>query len=236
MSAIEHIPFTSLGAAEFGWLSARHHFSFGHYVDRSRMGLGALRVWNDDEIAPGTGFSPHPHRDMEIVTFVRAGAITHEDSLGNSGRTEAGDIQVMSAGGGIVHAEYNREAEATRLFQIWFLPRSSGGQPWWETRRFPERQPGAGFVPLASGFADDQALGAIPINSDAALHAGRFASGDATSVTLAAGERAYLVAAAGDLAVNGIDLKARDALSATGPLTLTVSAGTDAEALLAIVR
>ena len=233
---IEHIPFDSLGAAELGWLSARHHFSFGAYRDPDRMGLGALRVWNDDEIKPGTGFAPHPHRDMEIVTFVREGAITHEDSLGNSGRTEAGDVQVMSAGRGIVHGEYNREKTPTRLFQIWFVPRGRGGAPWWETRRFPERAPGQGFTPLASGFEADRAAGAIPIDSDAALHAGRFAAGDRTAVTLQPGEKAYLVAASGRITVNGVALGERDALSATDGEALEIVAETDAEAILAVTR
>ncbi len=115
---IEVRPFDSLGNADHGWLKAMHHFSFARYVDRKRMSHGSLRVWNDDEIAPNTGFPPHPHAAMEIVTYVRRGAITHEDNLGNKGRTEAGDVQVMSAGSGIRHSEYNLEDEPTTLFQI----------------------------------------------------------------------------------------------------------------------
>ena len=124
---IEVRPFASLGGADHGWLKAKHHFSFANYYEPSRMDWGALRVWNDDEIAPGTGFPAHPHADMEIVTYVRTGAITHQDSLGNKGRTEAGDVQVMSAGTGIRHAEYNLEPETTTLFQIWILPTKAGG-------------------------------------------------------------------------------------------------------------
>ncbi len=108
---IERRPFDRLGHANHGWLNARHHFSFADYYDPEREDWGRLRVWNDDEIAAGSGFPPHPHRDMEIITYVREGAITHQDSLGNKGRTEAGDVQVMSAGTGIVHSEYNLEAE-----------------------------------------------------------------------------------------------------------------------------
>jgi redox-sensitive bicupin YhaK (pirin superfamily) len=126
---IEIRPFAGLGHADHGWLDARHHFSFADYRDPARMGWGAIRVWNDDTIAPGTGFAPHPHNDMEIVTFVRTGAITHEDSLGNKGRTAAGDVQVMSAGSGIVHSEHNREHEPTTLFQIWIRPTRSGEAP-----------------------------------------------------------------------------------------------------------
>ena len=116
---IELRPYRELGGAQHGWLDTRHHFSFAEYYDPKRMGWGALRVWNDDTIAPRTGFPPHPHRDMEIITYVRKGAITHKDNLGNQGRTEAGDVQVMSAGTGIAHSELNEEDEATQIFQIW---------------------------------------------------------------------------------------------------------------------
>src|SRR6201993_586538 len=110
---IERRPFNQLGTADHGWLKAKHHFSFGEFSDPARMGWGALRVLNDDEIAANSGFPPHPHANMEIITYVREGAITHKDSLGNEGRTEAGDVQVMSAGAGIRHAEYNLEQQPT---------------------------------------------------------------------------------------------------------------------------
>ncbi|NMW24467.1 pirin family protein, partial [Rhodanobacter denitrificans] len=135
---IERRPFDSLGGADHGWLNAKHHFSFAGYNDPGRMGWGALRVWNDDTIAPQTGFPPHPHADMEIITYVREGAISHKDSLGNEGRTEAGDVQVMSAGSGITHAEYNLENETTRIFQIWIIPDGHGEPPAWGARPFPK--------------------------------------------------------------------------------------------------
>jgi redox-sensitive bicupin YhaK (pirin superfamily) len=112
-TVIEKRSFESLGHADHGWLNARHHFSFADYYEPARMGWGAIRVWNDDEIAANSGFPPHPHRDMEIITYVRKGAITHQDSMGNQGRTGAGDVQVMSAGTGVRHAEYNLEQEPT---------------------------------------------------------------------------------------------------------------------------
>jgi redox-sensitive bicupin YhaK (pirin superfamily) len=120
---IEHRPFKELGGEDHGWLKAKHHFSFAEYADPARMGWGSLRVWNDDEIAPDTGFPPHPHANMEIITFVREGAVTHKDSLHNEGRTEAGDVQVISAGSGIRHAEYNLE-ENQRGFSRSGLPRA----------------------------------------------------------------------------------------------------------------
>src|SRR5437588_5593949 len=162
---IERRPFASLGGERLDWLNTRHHFSFAHYHDPERMGWGALRVWNDDEIAPCTGFPPHPHADMEIITYVRDGAITHQDSLGNSGRTEAGDVQVMSAGSGVRHSEYNREPATTRIFQIWIEPKSRGGAPSWGAKPFPRGDRSGRFVTLASGFAGDAE--ALPIRADA---------------------------------------------------------------------
>ena len=138
-------PFGTLGGANHGWLNARHHFSFAGYHDPARMNWGALRVWNDDEIAAGTGFQPHPHRDMEIITYVREGAITHKDSMGNEGRTEAGDVQIMSAGTGVVHSEYNLEPETTTLFQIWIIPDRRGAKPHWGAKSFPKATREAGL-------------------------------------------------------------------------------------------
>ena len=136
----------SLGGADHGWLNTRHHFSFAEYYDPARMGWGALRVWNDDEIGPKSGFPPHPHRDMEIITYVREGAITHQDSMGNTGKTEAGDVQVMSAGTGVRHAEYNLEDGKTRLFQLWIQPSKAGGAPSWGARPFPRDDRAGRFV------------------------------------------------------------------------------------------
>jgi len=145
--------FDSLGHADHGWLNARHHFSFASYHDPARMGWGRIRVWNDDQIAAQNGFPPHPHRDMEIVTYVRTGAITHQDSMGNKGRTGAGDVQVMSAGTGVVHAEYNREDEQTTLFQIWIETDRPGATPGWGAMPFPKDSRQGAFQLLASGDA-----------------------------------------------------------------------------------
>ncbi|MCQ4158862.1 pirin family protein [Roseomonas sp. GC11] len=221
---IEIRPFAELGQAEFGWLKARHHFSFGHYSDAERMGWGRIRVWNDDEIAPGTGFDPHPHRDMEIVTFVREGAISHRDNLGNQGRTEAGDVQVMSAGSGIVHAEYNLEPVTTSLFQIWIRPDRLGLPPAWGSRRFP-RGTGEGFTLLASGREGDAASGALPLNADAAVLAATLAPGEAATLAIAAGRVGYLVVAKGAAGLNGQALGLRDAAAIAGAEELRLTAG-----------
>ena len=142
---IEIKRFDDLGRFQNDWLSARYHFSFANYYDPAQMGVGALRVWNDDTIRPGTGFDLHGHRDMEIITYVRAGAITHQDHLGNKGRTEAGDVQVMSAGKGIMHSEFNQEEEPTQIFQIWIEPAVQGVEPRWEARAFPKAERAGDF-------------------------------------------------------------------------------------------
>lgn len=219
-------PFDSLGAFRNEWLDAHHHFSFGRYHDPERMGLGGLRVWNDDEIAPGTGFDPHPHRDMEIVTFIREGAITHRDNLGNEGRTEAGDVQVMHAGTGITHAEYNNEAIPTRLFQIWIMPDKRGIAPGWGTRSFPKEAPegGDGLSVLASGRPADAASDALKLNADAAVLAGTLAEGRTAELTLAPGRSAYLVPVSGTVTVNGVTANTRDGVAISNERSVTITA------------
>jgi len=228
-------PFSSLGAFRNDWLNARHHFSFGQYHDPKRMGLGALRVWNDDEVAPGTGFGAHPHKDMEIITFVRQGAITHQDSLGNEGSTRAGDVQVMHAGTGITHAELNKESEATRLFQIWILPDEVGVKPGWAAKEFP-REPGQGLQVLASGRAADKASGALPLYADAAVLAAKLAAGERARYTLPAGRAAYLVAATGEIKVNGAHARARDGVALHEEPEIEIEALEAAELVLVDVR
>lgn len=223
-------PFKSLGGANHGWLDAHHHFSFAEYYDPERMNWGNLRVWNDDVIAPGTGFPQHPHRDMEIITYVREGAITHQDNLGNKGRTEAGDVQVMSAGTGIAHSEYNLESVPTRIFQIWIMPDQRGAAPSWGARPFPKGERGEGFVTLASGKAgDDQSL---RIRADARLVAANLKAGETAEYVLDAGRRAYLVPAKGLIEVNGVRAAARDGVAVEDERTLRVTAVEDSEIVL----
>ncbi len=227
---IERRNFEDLGNADHGWLRARHHFSFAGYHDPTRMGWGDLRVWNDDEIAPASGFAPHPHADMEIVTYVRDGAITHEDDLGNQGRTEAGDVQVMSAGTGIRHAEFNREPETTRIFQIWIVPKQRGGRPAWGTRPFPEGERAGRFVTLASGLPGDD--DALPIRTDARVAGATLRAGESVEYPLGAGRHAYLVPATGAIEVNGVRLAARDGAAIRDEAILRVRALEDTEVLL----
>jgi len=224
-------PFSSLGAFRNEWLNAKHHFSFGHYRDRARMGFGALRVWNDDEIAPGTGFGAHPHENMEIITFVRQGAITHQDSLGNVGSTKAGDVQVMHAGTGITHAELNKEPEPTRIFQIWITPDELGVKPGWDAKEFP-KQTGEGLKILASGRAADKDSGALPLYADAAVLAAKLGAGETAHYRLNPGRAAYLVAATGQIKVNGHLAQTRDGVALHEEPDVAIEAVGDAEIVL----
>jgi redox-sensitive bicupin YhaK (pirin superfamily) len=221
--------FDSLGGADHGWLKARHHFSFASYYDPRRMGWGRLRVWNDDEIAAKSGFPPHPHADMEIITYVRTGAITHEDSMGNRGRTAAGDVQVMSAGTGVRHSEFNLEDETTTLFQIWIETDRPGAAPSWGQREFPKSDRTGRFTVMASGDAAD---GALPINADAKVLGATLKAGDSLSYDLGPGRRAYLVPAVGEVEVNGETLNARDAAAIVDEATVTITAKADAELVM----
>ncbi len=227
---IEKRPFASLGHADHGWLDARHHFSFAGYQDPSRMNWGALRVWNDDVIAPGTGFDPHPHRDMEIITYIREGAITHRDSMGNVGRTSAGDVQVMSAGRGVVHSEHNLEPVETRLFQIWILPTMRGGDPHWGTKPFPKDDRHGRFVTLASGFAEDG--DALPIRAEARVLGATLRKGESVDYALGTGRHAYLVAAEGAVEVGGVRLDARDGAAIRDLNEIRITAIADSELVL----
>ena len=227
---IELRPFGQIGHANHGWLDARHHFAFADYYNRDRMHWGNLRVWNDDTIAAKSGFPPHPHRDMEIITYVRSGAITHRDSLGNQGRTAAGDVQVMSAGTGITHAEYNLEDEATTLFQIWIQPTRSGEQPGWGARAFPKGDRSGQLVVLASGYAEDG--DALPIRTDARVAGATLRAGETVEYALGRDRRAYLVPTSGAVEIEGVRVNARDGAAIRDTETVTVKALEDSELVL----
>ena len=227
---IELRPFDSLGAANHGWLDAHHHFSFAGYHDPARTSWGNLRVWNDDTIAPQTGFPPHPHRDMEIITYVREGAITHQDSLGNKGRTEAGDVQVMSAGTGIRHSEYNLEDVNTKIFQIWIIPTRDGEPPQWGAKPFPKGERSGKFVTLASGYENDN--DALPIRTDARVVGATLRAGETAEYPLGKDHKAYLVPAKGAVQIDDVRVNARDGAAISDIDVLRVTAIEDSEIVL----
>jgi redox-sensitive bicupin YhaK (pirin superfamily) len=227
---IEVRPFAGLGGANHGWLDAKHHFSFGGYHDPARMSWGNLRVWNDDTIAPHTGFPPHPHRDMEIITYVREGAITHEDSLGNKGRTEAGDVQVMSAGSGVRHSEYNLEDVTTKIFQIWIVPTRNGDAPSWGARPFPKGDRAGHFITLASGYENDNE--ALPIRTDARIVAATLKAGESAEYPIGKDRKAYLVPATGAIRIDGVQVNARDGAAIKDVDVIHVTAVEDSEIVM----
>jgi quercetin 2,3-dioxygenase len=227
-SNFNHRPFNTLGAANHGWLDARHHFSFASYHNPARMHWGDIRVWNDDEIAAQSGFPPHAHDNMEIITYVREGAITHRDSMDNIGRTEAGDVQVMSAGRGVTHSEYNLEDTPCHLFQIWILPRERNIAPRWDQAQFPKADRSGAFHILASGYDDPDAL---VINADARVLGATLHNGGTLNYTVADGHHAYLVVARGSIQIGDQVINARDGV-AIGPGTLQINATEEAEIVM----
>ena len=223
-------PSTTLDGADLGWLKAKHHFVVSPDGNPANRPLGALVVWNDDEIAPGTGFGLHGHADMEIISYVRDGVVTHRDSIGNIGRTEAGDVQAISAGTGIRHSEHNLGTGPLRLFQIWLRPRQNGGEPHWNTRRFPKQDRANQLVVLASGLPGDS--DALPIRADARVLGATLLAGAQVRHELGALRYAYLAPARGAVAVNGIRLSVGDGIAALDEPRLTISAEEDSEVIL----
>jgi len=227
---IERRPFNKLAGEDHGWLKAKHHFASSDHGDPARMGWGSLRVWNDDEIAPNSGFPPHPHANMEIITYVREGAVTHKDSLGNVGRTEAGDVQVMSAGTGIRHAEYNLEQQPTRIFQIWITPSSTGGSPAWGSQPFPKADRSGHLVTLASGFDSDN--DALPIRSRARVLGATLKMGETVEYALGERRYGYLVPTSGAVEVNGVRIDARDGAAIKDVAVVRITAIEDSELIM----
>jgi hypothetical protein len=220
----------TLDQGDLGWLKARHHFVVSADGNRANSALGALVVWNDDEIAPGTGFGRHSHADMEIVTYVRQGVVTHEDSTGNVGRTVAGDVQVMSAGTGISHSEHNRDDDPLKLFQIWLLPRHLGGKPRWDSRRFPKTDRAGCLIELASG--DPKNADALLIRADARVLGATLLAGTTLTHTPAQYRHSYLAPAQGVVLVNGQRVTVGDGIAAIDEPELTITAEENAEFIL----
>jgi quercetin 2,3-dioxygenase len=226
---IKIYPYESLGTADHGWLNAHYHFSFSSYNNRERVHFGALRVINDDIIAAQSGFPPHPHQDMEIITYVRKGAITHKDSMGNEGRTGAGDVQVMSAGTGVTHSEYNLEDEDTNLYQIWIFPNKQRVQPQWDAMQFPKENVKDRLQLLVSGRPEDKGK-ALFIHQDAAIYGGRLAKG--TVLTQEIKHQAYILASYGEFSIEGQIIKHGDGAEITGVKSFEIKALADAEILV----
>ncbi|QGZ66688.1 pirin family protein [Paraburkholderia acidisoli] len=221
---IEHRPFDALGTLERAWLQTRLHCRYGELGCPDHAPQRALLVWNDDVIAPHSGFGLHAHRNVEILTVVLRGAITHEDSAGHRGRIAAGSVQAMSAGRGIRHAERNEEGVATQLFQIWLRPRALDGEPRWATRGFELAQDDERCVVLASARRDEIEAGALPIDAPARLLAAVLREGVTLTHALAADTDAYLVPATGRIDVNGVRLAPRDGAALRGEHEIRMTA------------
>jgi redox-sensitive bicupin YhaK (pirin superfamily) len=225
---IDHRPFSALPAADIGWLKARHHFPVDGRPDPAHMPVKSLFVWNDDEFAPGHGFPLHHHQDVEIITFVRSGVVTHQDTLGNSYEIGTGDVQVMSTGSGLRHTEVNRGKSPLKLYQIWIKPHRAGGRPRYATRRFPVRERNTLSV-LASGLSQDRAIDALPLRADARLLAGILEAGRSLTHELAAGRDMYLVPSAGQILVNGMQVDEGDGVAVSKETRIEITALRDTE-------
>ncbi|HEY1690509.1 MAG TPA: pirin family protein [Polyangiaceae bacterium] len=222
-------PSSSLDGGHYGWLNARHHFAVTPEGNPANGPVGGLVVWNDDEIAAGTGFGLHPHADMEIVSYVRQGTVTHRDSLGHVGHIAAGEVQAMSAGTGIRHSEHNLGAEPLKLFQIWIRPRRRGGEPQWASRKFPAADRANALVVLASGVSGEDAL---PIRADARVLGATLKAGARVEHDLRRFRNAYVAPARGVVEVNGVRVTAGDGIAATDEGCLTIVAVQDSEVVL----
>lgn len=223
-------PYENLGHVHHGWLEARHHFSFARYWNPERTDFGTLRVINDDRVEAGKGFGTHPHDNMEIITYVREGSITHKDSMGNVGRTGAGDVQVMSAGTGVFHSEYNLESKDTRLFQIWIEPNERNVKPRWEAKAFPKTPVKDALPVLVSGRKEDADKNPLFIHQDAAIYGGRLEKG--TKIAQPVKHQAYVLASLGSFTLNGKKLSQGDGAEVTGESNLEIIADTDSEILV----
>ncbi|MFZ4873721.1 pirin family protein [Janthinobacterium sp. Mn2066] len=227
---ISHRPWDALDKADLPWLRARYHFQVRPDAPQGHLPLGPLIVWNDDEIAPGGGFPLHGHRDVEILTYVRQGTLGHRDTLGSEGTLHAGDVQVMSAGTGIRHTEFNQGDVPLSLYQIWFLPRETGGLPAWDRRTFPLADRSGRFAVLASGYAQDK--DAMPIRADARLLCATLKAGERVQQPLRAPQQAYLVVASGHIEVEGELMGPRDGAVITQLAAIDILALDDTELVM----
>lgn len=222
------------GIAEHGWLSSRHTFSFAYYDDPKHRGFSDLRVINDDHVAPAGGFGTHPHRDMEILSYVLDGVLEHRDTLGNGSLIRPGDVQLMSAGSGIAHSEYNHsQAEAVHFLQIWILPERAGLRPGYQQKRFADDEKRGRLRLILSPDGRD---GSLTVHQDARVYAGLFDGDEAASLPLASERAAYVHLARGRLTVNGVELTAGDGMKLLGEPSLSFANGDAAEVLIFDLR
>lgn len=221
--------FEDLGKASFGWLEANFHFNFGDYTTGSTH-FGQLRVVNDDIISAHTGFGMHPHKDMEIITYVRKGALSHEDSMGNKGATNAGDVQVMSAGTGIYHSEFNRSDDDINSYQIWIMPNKKNVTPRWDQAEFPKQYVQSNFPLLVSGREEDQDRGALFIHQDAAIYGGKLR--EHTKIEHPVKYQAYILVSEGHVEIDGHALKKGDAASVVNQSKIQIQACSNAELVI----
>lgn len=221
--------FKNLGKANFDWLEANFHFNFGDYTTGPTH-FGSLRVVNDDVISAHTGFGLHPHRDMEIITYVRKGALSHEDSMGNKGATKAGDVQVMSAGTGIYHSEFNHSDEDVNSYQIWIMPNKQGVTPRWDQAEFPKGAVTNSLPLLVSGREEDKDKGALLIHQDAAIYGGRLEEG--TQIDHAIKHQAYILISEGEVEIDGQVLMKGDAAAVTEQAQIKIFARCQAEVVV----
>ncbi|OJH35372.1 pirin family protein [Cystobacter ferrugineus] len=217
------------GHANHGWLDSHHTFSFGDYYDPSAMGFRSLRVINEDRVAPRSGFGAHPHRDMEIITYVLDGQLEHRDSMGSVGVLRAGEMQRMTAGTGVRHSEMNNSDEEVHFLQIWILPERKGLPPDYEQKEFPLAERQGRFRLVVSPEGQD---GSLKVNQDLRLYSTVLGRGEKTEYTLAPGRHAWLQVARGAGTLNGVALEAGDGVAISEESRLELSATEPLEALL----
>ena len=227
---ITYRPAAERGRTQIDWLDSRHTFSFGEYYDPTHVGFRVLRVINDDRVAPGQGFGKHGHRDMEILTYILAGALEHRDSMGNGSVIRPGDVQRMSAGTGVTHSEFNPSAtEEVHFLQIWLLPEALRLPPGYEQKHFTAADKRGRLRLIA---APDAADGALLLHQQARVYAGLLEGAERTEFRVAEGRRAWLQVARGELSVDDVRLSAGDGARTPGPAQLTLHGGAAAEVLV----
>ncbi len=218
------------GHANHGWLDSYHTFSFGNYYDPAHMGFDKLRVINDDTVSPGGGFDTHGHRDMEIISYVLEGALSHQDSMGNGSVIRPGDVQRMSAGTGVTHSEFNAsKAESVHFLQIWVVPEQDALKPSYEQKAFPDEEKRGRLRLVGSRHGRD---GSVTIHQDVDIYATLLGEGDSVSHVLADGRKGWIHLAQGSASLNDEQLQAGDGVALEGPATIMLTGASQAELLL----